>query len=564
MVFMVYVIMLLDVRDPSFLERYGRAVLPSVAVGGAARRGARRRGRPRPHRDRARTSRRLHRGRAGASFEVAAVLRRVPRALLAALRAHLGAAARGRGRRDRRHQGRAEARWIGRSCCSRCRSRCSRLGLVGVMIRRNALVMLMCMELMLNGVILSLVDVRRAQRDAVRRGARVPGVRGRRRRDRHRDPDRAAAVAAAPHARRRRLLGAEGMTMNLLTLIVLLPLAGFVLNGLLGPRLGKRLRQRGGLRPAHPRVPRHGAGASCSCRPPTARRWSSPPTPGPWSATSRFDIAFYFDRLSALMTLIVTGVGSLIHIYSTGYMKDDASYARYFAYLNLFLFFMLLLVLGRSLLVCFVGWEGVGLASYLLIGFWFEDPAKAQAGKKAFITNRVGDAGFLLGMFLLYHALGTLDFDADQRRLHRAGAARGVGEPGRPAAVHRRDRQVGADPAARVAARRDGGPDAGLGPDPRGHDGDRGRLPGRAPERPVPAGARGLAGDRGGRRSPRRSSPPPSPSCRPTSRRCSPTRRSRSSASCSWRSASARTAWRCSTSTRTRSSRPACSSAPAA
>jgi NADH-quinone oxidoreductase subunit L len=93
-------------------------------------------------------------------------------------------------------------------------------------------------------------------------------------------------------------------------------------------------------------------------------------------------------------------------------MKDDASYARYFSYLNLFLFFMLLLVLGRSLLVCFVGWEGVGLASYLLIGFWFEDPAKAQAGKKAFITNRIGDAGFLLGMFLIYHALGTLDFDA--------------------------------------------------------------------------------------------------------------------------------------------------------
>jgi NADH-quinone oxidoreductase subunit L len=92
-------------------------------------------------------------------------------------------------------------------------------------------------------------------------------------------------------------------------------------------------------------------------------------------------------------------------------MKDDASYARYFAYLNLFLFFMLLLVLGRSLLVCFVGWEGVGLASYLLIGFWFDDPAKAAAGKKAFITNRVGDAGFLLGLFLLYHTLGTLNMD---------------------------------------------------------------------------------------------------------------------------------------------------------
>jgi len=124
-----------------------------------------------------------------------------------------------------------------------------------------------------------------------------------------------------------------------------------------------------------------------------------------------FDISFYFDRLSAVMTLIVTGVGSAIHIYSTGYMKDDKSYARFMAYLNLFLFFMLLLVLGRSMLVLFVGWEGVGLASYLLIGFWFEDAANAAAGKKAFIVNRIGDAGFLLGMFLLYQAFGTLDMD---------------------------------------------------------------------------------------------------------------------------------------------------------
>ena len=113
----------------------------------------------------------------------------------------------------------------------------------------------------------------------------------------------------------------------------------------------------------------------------TAYRWAT-------IGDRTFEIAFYFDRLAAVMTLIVTGVGSLIHIYSIGYMKDDASYARYFAYLNLFLFFMLLLVLGRSLLVLFVGWEGVGLASYLLIGFWFDDPDKARAGTKAFITNR--------------------------------------------------------------------------------------------------------------------------------------------------------------------------------
>lgn len=126
---------------------------------------------------------------------------------------------------------------------------------------------------------------------------------------------------------------------------------------------------------------------------------------------SSFDISFYFDRLSAVMTLIVTGVGSVIHIYSVGYMHDDKSFGRFFAYLNLFLFFMLLLVLGRSLLVLFFGWEGVGLASYLLIGFWFDEHGNAAAGRKAFITNRIGDAAFLLGMFLLYREFGTLDMD---------------------------------------------------------------------------------------------------------------------------------------------------------
>jgi NADH-quinone oxidoreductase subunit L len=199
--------------------------------------------------------------------------------------------------------------------------------------------------------------------------------------------------------------------MDLLTLVVLLPLAGFVLNGLLGPRLGKGFVNVVGcglpilafLATVRAFLQLQGGDGSALVE--TAYTWA---TVGDFD----FEIGFYFDRLSAVMALIVTGVGSLIHVYSTGYMKDDAGYARYFAYLNVFLFFMLLLVLGRSLLVCFVGWEGVGLASYLLIGFWFEDPAKAAAGKKAFITNRVGDAGFLLGMFLIYHALGTLDFDA--------------------------------------------------------------------------------------------------------------------------------------------------------
>jgi len=108
--------------------------------------------------------------------------------------------------------------------------------------------------------------------------------------------------------------------------------------------------------------------------------------------------------------MVITGVGFLIHVFSVGYMKDDVGYPRYFAYLNLFVFFMLVLVMGASLPVLFVGWEGVGLCSYLLIGFWFADREKADAGKKAFIVNRIGDFGFLVAMFLLFPVFGTLDF----------------------------------------------------------------------------------------------------------------------------------------------------------
>ena len=196
---------------------------------------------------------------------------------------------------------------------------------------------------------------------------------------------------------------------SLLLPIVVLPLIGFLINGLLGNRLGKRFVSlvACGLPIAAFVIAIRATMELMSTGAPLVQ------TVFTWAqfADRSFEIAFYFDRLTAVMVLIVTGVGSLIHIYSTGYMHEDKSYARYFAYLNLFLFFMLMLVLGRSLLVLFVGWEGVGLASYLLIGFWFEDPAKAAAGKKAFITNRVGDAGFLLGMFLLYRALGTLEMD---------------------------------------------------------------------------------------------------------------------------------------------------------
>jgi NADH-quinone oxidoreductase subunit L len=124
------------------------------------------------------------------------------------------------------------------------------------------------------------------------------------------------------------------------------------------------------------------------------------------------------DKLSGLLVLIITGIGTLIHLYSTSYMHDDECVGRYFSYLNLFCFNMLLLVLGNNLPLLFFGWEGVGLCSYLLIGFWYTDTEKANAGKKAFVVNRVGDLGFLIGMFLLFRELGTLSLTGINELLH--------------------------------------------------------------------------------------------------------------------------------------------------
>lgn len=131
-----------------------------------------------------------------------------------------------------------------------------------------------------------------------------------------------------------------------------------------------------------------------------------------WISSGSLNIRFslLFDSLSAVMALIITWVGFLIHIYSVGYMKHDGSYARYFCFLNLFIFFMMLLVLGDNFPVMFVGWEGVGLTSYLLIGFWFEDKKKAYAGRKAFIVNRIGDFGFILGIFLIFVTFGSVNY----------------------------------------------------------------------------------------------------------------------------------------------------------
>ena len=131
-----------------------------------------------------------------------------------------------------------------------------------------------------------------------------------------------------------------------------------------------------------------------------------------WISVGFFKVPFAFliDQLSAIMLLIITGVGFLIHLYSIGYMHGDEGFGKFFAYLNLFVFFMLLLVLGSNYVVMFIGWEGVGLCSYLLIGFWFTNPSYADAAKKAFIMNRIGDLGFLLAIFLISGSFGSLAF----------------------------------------------------------------------------------------------------------------------------------------------------------
>jgi NADH-quinone oxidoreductase subunit L len=133
-----------------------------------------------------------------------------------------------------------------------------------------------------------------------------------------------------------------------------------------------------------------------------------------WIAFSNMQIGFSFllDSLTMVMLLVITGIGFLIHLYSIGYMHDDEASTRFFTYLNLFIFFMLLLVMGSNYLVMFIGWEGVGLCSYLLIGFWFKNDAYNNAAKKAFVMNRIGDLGFLLGMFFILFNFGTLEYNA--------------------------------------------------------------------------------------------------------------------------------------------------------
>jgi NADH-quinone oxidoreductase subunit L len=216
-------------------------------------------------------------------------------------------------------------------------------------------------------------------------------------------------------------------------LILLLPLLGFAVNGVLAlvsgsrsatlARTGDEAASHTGPKPLTHRLPTWvGPGVMGLAFVLTLVNFLAMLGAGPgepvirsywtWMVTGTLSLeaAIQLDPLSMVMMMVVTGVGFLIHLFSVGYMKEDPGYPRYFAYLNLFVFFMLVLVMGASYPVMFVGWEGVGLCSYLLIGFWFQDREKSDAGKKAFIVNRVGDFGFLIAIFLLFTSFGALDY----------------------------------------------------------------------------------------------------------------------------------------------------------
>jgi NADH-quinone oxidoreductase subunit L len=205
--------------------------------------------------------------------------------------------------------------------------------------------------------------------------------------------------------------------LDLLWLVPALPLAGFLILALTGGTLPRRF------------VPWIGAGSVGIAAllaaaigiellglPPEARSFRQ--ALWTWMAVDGFKpkVAFYLDALSLIMTWVVTGVGFLIHVYSAGYMADDSGYSRFFAYMNLFVFAMLILVLADNLALLYLGWEGVGLCSYLLIGFWYEKPENGYAARKAFVVTRVGDTAMAIGLFLLFTQLGTLDIQALMQR----------------------------------------------------------------------------------------------------------------------------------------------------
>src|SRR3989338_979950 len=210
-------------------------------------------------------------------------------------------------------------------------------------------------------------------------------------------------------------------------LIPLFPLIGTVINGLLGKKIGNKAVGFVGCAVV-------GASFLVSLSIFTQLLNLSPETRFfqkiiyTWIGSGDFnaDIGFQIDPLSGIMILVVTGVGFLIHIYSVGYMHNEPGYFRYFAYLNLFTFSMLILVLANNFLLMFVGWEGVGLCSYLLIGYWFEKKSAADAGKKAFVVNRIGDFGFILGIMLIFSTFRSVEF---REVFEKAGTDFTAGDP---------------------------------------------------------------------------------------------------------------------------------------
>jgi NADH-quinone oxidoreductase subunit L len=216
----------------------------------------------------------------------------------------------------------------------------------------------------------------------------------------------------------------------MLLLIPLLPFIGFLLNASLGKRVSKAAA---GAVACGAMIASLVVSLAAVWRlvalPPESRAIVNPVFT--WITSGDFTAGFTLrlDPLSSVMILVVTGIGSLIHIYSTAYMHEevDSEYARYFSYLNLFAAFMLVLVLGANFLIMFIGWEGVGLCSYLLIGFWFQKKSAVEAGKKAFIVNRIGDFGFVLGVLLLFVRFGSVDFQEVARAASTIGAEAGFG-----------------------------------------------------------------------------------------------------------------------------------------
>lgn len=198
------------------------------------------------------------------------------------------------------------------------------------------------------------------------------------------------------------------MDTNLFTIALLLPLVGFLINCFFGKSLGKTMvgiLSTSTVGIAFALIVTQFL-ALINDASPTKDVWFD------WIQILNYsiDFGFYYDQLSILWLLFVTGIGTLIHLYSTSYMHEDKDFHKFFAYLNLFVFFMMVLVTGSNLLMMFIGWEGVGLCSYLLIGFWYQNQDYNDAAKKAFIMNRIGDLGFLIGIFSLLHIFGTIDF----------------------------------------------------------------------------------------------------------------------------------------------------------